>query len=794
MKWLVLILVIIQMPIFSQVVKVMDQNTLQPISHVLVYNKNGSEYTDDEGEATLEKLNMPDSVFFYHSSYKDFGISHPDLLASNYRIILRERLVNMDEIVVSANRWEQNRREVAMKITSISHRENSFNNPQTTADLLATSGDVYIQKSQQGGGSPMIRGFAANRVLIVVDGVRMNNAIYRSGNLQNVISLDANSLQNAEVIFGPGSVIYGSDAIGGVMSFQTLQPVLSNSGQTNFSSEGFGRFSSVNSEQTYHWRLNAGSNRWGIASSVTYSKFDDLQMGANGRDEYLRNNFVSRIDGQDTLLTNDSPEMQVPSGYDQWNASQKIRYRPNLNWDVDLALHYSRTSDVPRYDRLIEFRDGAPRSAEWYYGPQKWWMNALNVRYNRLGKAFDSARLTAAFQDYEESRIDRRFGNLNLRQRVEEVKVYSLNLDLDKKLNANNSLYYGSEFVHNRIGSSGEQENIESGELTPVSSRYPDDSQYSSYAAYAKLKSNFHLNHTFLAGIRYSRISLTADFDDAFFPFPFESLDIRTGALNGSLGWVYRPSDRWQVNLNAASGFRAPNIDDAGKIFDSEPGNVVVPNESLKPETAYSVDLGFVKRIDDRIRLEATGFFTLLRDAMVRRDFQFNGQDSIVYDGTISRVQAVVNADEATVYGLQTAIRVLLSDQLSFRKHFTWATGEDKDGLPLRHINPFFGSAYLSYQMSKLRADISFNYNGEISNENLAITEQAKTHIYASDENGLPFSPSWFTLNLKAAYQINDKFRLHGGIENILDKRYRPYSSGIVAGGRNFVLAIRRNF
>lgn len=794
MKWLVLILVFIQMTAFSQVVKVMDQNTLQPITHVLVYNKNGSEYTNDDGEAALDKLNMPDSVFFYHSSYKDFGISHSDLVANNYRIILRERLVNMDEIVVSANRWEQNRREVAMKITSISHRENSFNNPQTTADLLASSGDVYIQKSQQGGGSPMIRGFAANRVLIVVDGVRMNNAIYRSGNLQNVISLDANSLQNAEVIFGPGSVIYGSDAIGGVMSFQTLQPVLSNNGQNNFSSEGFGRFSSVNSEQTYHWRLNAGSDSWGIASSVTYSKFDDLQMGGSGRDEYLRNSFVSRIDGQDSLLTNDSPEIQVPSGYDQWNVSQKIRYRPNLAWDVDLALHYSRTSDVPRYDRLIEFRDGAPRSAEWYYGPQKWWMNALNVRYNRLGKVFDSARLTAAFQDYEESRNDRRFGSLSLRQRVEKVKVYSLNLDMDKKLNATNSLYYGSEFVHNRIGSSGAQEDIESGERELVSSRYPDDSQYSSYAAYAKLKSNLHPNHTFLAGIRYSRISLTADFDNTFFPFPFESLDISTGALNGSLGWVYRPSDRWQINLNAASGFRAPNIDDAGKIFDSEPGNVVVPNESLKPETAYSVDLGFVKRIDDRIRLEATGFFTLLRDAMVRRDFQFNGQDSIVYDGSMSRVQAVVNADEATVYGIQTAIRIMLSDQLSFRKHFSWATGEDQDGLPLRHINPFFGSAYLSYQMNKLRADISVNYNGEISNENLALTEQAKTHIYASDENGLPFSPSWFTLNLKAAYQLNDKFRLHGGIENILDKRYRPYSSGIVAGGRNFVLAIRRNF
>ena len=104
-----------------------------------------------------------------------------------------------------------------------------FQNPQTTADLLSNSGEVFIQKSQQGGGSPMIRGFATNRVLIAVDEVRMNNAIFRSGNLQNVISIDPFAVENTEVLFGPGSVIYGSDAIGGVMSFTTLAPKFSDS-------------------------------------------------------------------------------------------------------------------------------------------------------------------------------------------------------------------------------------------------------------------------------------------------------------------------------------------------------------------------------------------------------------------------------------------------------------------------------------------------------------------------------------------------------------------------------------
>ena len=128
----------------------------------------------------------------------------------------------MDEVVLSANKWEQRVSEVPNHILKISRSTILQNNPQTTADLLQQAGPVFVQKSQLGGGSPMIRGFATNRVLLVVDGVRMNNAIYRSGNLQNVISIDPLALENAEVILGPGSVIYGSDAIGGVMDFHTL--------------------------------------------------------------------------------------------------------------------------------------------------------------------------------------------------------------------------------------------------------------------------------------------------------------------------------------------------------------------------------------------------------------------------------------------------------------------------------------------------------------------------------------------------------------------------------------------
>ncbi|HRG07009.1 MAG TPA: TonB-dependent receptor plug domain-containing protein, partial [Cyclobacteriaceae bacterium] len=253
----------------------------------------------------------------------------------------------LDEVVVSVNRWEQNQREISTRVTKITPAFIQLQNPQTSADLLGLSNQVFIQKSQLGGGSPMIRGFATNRILLVVDGVRMNNAIFRSGNLQNVISLDANSIQNTEVVFGPGSVVYGSDAIGGVMNFTTLTPTLSNGG-TKFSGNAFTRYASANEEKTGHVDFSIGLKKWAFVTSITKSDFSDLKMGSDGPVEYTRPDYQVRDEnGNDIAVTNPDPNVQVSSGYNQFNAMQKIRFSPNANWDFNYGFHYSKTSDVP---------------------------------------------------------------------------------------------------------------------------------------------------------------------------------------------------------------------------------------------------------------------------------------------------------------------------------------------------------------------------------------------------------------------------------------------------------------
>lgn len=796
-----LFIIIFLSSLSAQTVKVIDRSTLEPLEFVSVFNKVTQTITttNAKGEFNLDAFSNVDSLSFSLIGFQTLTISIQDIQANKMTVGLGESRIALNEIVVSSSRWEQDKTEVAQKITSINPKEIAFQNPQTAADMLGTSANVFIQKSQLGGGSPMIRGFATNRVLIVVDGVRMNNAIYRSGNLQNVISLDASALESAEVLFGPGSVIYGSDAIGGVMDFHTLSPKLATGEGIRFSGNALTRWSSANNEKTGHLDFNIAGQKWGFTTSITYSDFEDLIMGSNGPEEYLRPEYQVFENGKDVVVKNDNPKKQVRSGYHQWNLVQKIRFKPNESWDINYGFHYSTTSDVPRYDRLIEYRSGTLRDGDWYYGPQKWMMHSLSIANFRESGLYNRARLTLAFQDYEESRHERRFGRLQLLNRTENVKAYSANLDFDKILSDKSSLFYGLEAVFNDIGSEAFEENVETKATKGLSTRYPDGSTWQSHAVYFNLKSNVNEQFTLLAGLRFTQFDLDAPFDNTFFSFPFDEAKVNAGALNGSLGLVFRPAKDWQFNLNASTGFRAPNVDDVGKVFDSAPGIVIVPNPDLESEYSYNVDLGIIKTITDRVKIDVTGFYTILNNAIVRRNFTFNNQDSILYDDVLSQVQALQNIARANVYGVQAGLEAELSRNWSLASYLTWTKGEEEDeatgeDVPLRHAPPTFGATYLNYEANRFRASLYAMYNSEVSYDDLTPTEQAKPTIYAKDENGKPYSPSWFTLNFKASYQIAPALQLNIGLENILDKRYRPYSSGIVAAGRNLILGLRGRF
>ncbi len=706
------------------------------------------------------------------------------------------KTVELEEVIFAINKWEQKLNEVPNKITKITQTQILRNNPQTAADLLAQTGAVFVQKSQLGGGSPMIRGFATNRVLLVVDGVRMNNAIYRSGNLQNVISIDALSTQTAEVIFGPGSLIYGSDAIGGVMDFHTLEASLSKNKKKLIKGNALARYSTANKEKTVHADFNFGSNKWSLLSSLSLSNFDDLKMGKNnGPDSYLRSEYVERINGIDSIIKNSNPAVQRFSGYNQINFLQKIRFKPTEKINLQYSFTYAGTGNAPRYDRLIQYRNNRLRFAEWNYGPMLWRMHNLQLQHSKKNILYDEIKVTAAYQTYDESRIERIISSNTRSILSEKVNAISINADASKKLKEA-TLFYGLEYVHNKVGSIGKSINISTNSTTPLASRYPNGSTWSAAGVYSSYKVNLHQKVTLTTGLRYSYNTLQATFDNTFINFPYKEAKLNEGALTGNAGGVFRFAEGWQLNGNISTGYRMPNVDDIGKLYESVPGSVTIPNPNLKPEYAWNFEIGIVKNIVKKLKVEVNIFHTQLNNAIVRRPSTFNGLDSIFFGGINSRVEALQNVANATVSGFQASAAYYFVEALLIQTNANWITGKETDDtkneqVALRHAPPFYGSTLLRYQKNKISVEATAFYNSQIKNKDLAPTEQAKTDIYAKDNNGKPYSPGWYTLNIKSSYQLNKNLLVTLGWENITNQRYRPYSSGIVAAGSNLIMAIR---
>ncbi|MDB9828613.1 TonB-dependent receptor [Flavobacteriaceae bacterium] len=784
----------------AQKIQVLSQQTKDPILGVAVFNKDKSKsaVTNFDGFADISSFNQDELITFQHIAHTPISQTKSQIVKDGSQVLLTTDASSLDEVVLSVSKFGQKKRDIPQQIVSVTSEDVLFRNPQTAADLLESSGQVYVQKSQLGGGSPIIRGFSTNRLLIAVDGVRFNTAIFRGGNVQNIISIDPFAVARTEVILGPGSVVYGSDAVGGVMNFYTKKPKFSFEEGYSFSGNTSLRYATANKEKTGHFDFNIGAKKWAFLTSVTYSDFDNLRMGSQGPDDYLRTQYVETINGIDTVVQNQDPKIQRPTAYSQINTMQKVRYMPNNNWNFDLGLFFTTTSDYPRYDRLIRDTDGVPQSAVWDYGPQQWFSGNLQIQNTPdTNTLFDESAFTLSFQHFKESRSDRDFGDPFLYKAQEKVAAYTTAWDFEKKIQKA-KLNYGIEYIFNKVGSRGRKTDIATGISQLDVSRYPDGSSWQSLAGYMSTQFALANNISFLGGLRYSHIIVAAQFDTSLFDLPFTEATINTGALTGTAGLTWNPNQTLGWRLNLGTAFRAPNIDDVGKVFDSEPGSVVVPNPDLKPEYAYNADIGVSLNFDTVVKLDFAGFYTILEDALIRRDFSLDGESQIVYQGELSTIQAIQNASRAQVYGFEVGLEVAFSKALKLNSQYNITKGfaQDQQGNKeaLRHAAPAYGNTHLFYKKEKLTLDAFVEYNGQFDFEDLAPSQQNNAFLYAADQNGNPYAPKWHTLNFSAQYKYSKSLQLNATLENITDKRYRPYSSGLSAPGRNLIVAATYTF
>ena len=778
---------------------VVNKSDKQPIPGVAVFNdlKTKTAITDFEGNVDLDPFSSQDKIHFQHLSYHKISIQKLNVQDT---IFLSPKATNLNEVVISTSKFEQSKKEVPQNVISINPEDIQLSNPQTSADLLNNSGRVFVQKSQLGGGSPMIRGFSTNRLLIMVDGVRLNNAIFRGGNVQNVLSINPFNVEKTEVILGSGSVIYGSDAIGGVMNFYTTTPTLSELPNPNLNARSTVRYASATNEKTAHFDFNLGFQKWGFHSSVSVSDFGDLKMGANGRDDYLSLHYSEHINGQDVMVSNTTPRVQKFTNFSQMHLAQKVLYKANDDLKFDLGLHYSTTSDYPRYDRLTTYdSEGILHYAEWNYGPQDWLLANLQMtKLSSSSNLYDKIKISSAYQNFKECRINRKFNSDTRKIREENVDALSLNFDFYKSLSNSSNISYGSEYIYNRVGSSAFKTNIDTNVSESIATRYPNDSKWQTLAAYLSHKYKPNTKLTIQSGIRYSYVTIDADLTEnsAFYHLPFKVADLDTSALTGTFGLSWNPNPIFLWKLNATTAFRAPNIDDIGKIFDPQDGLVVVPNGNLKPEYAYGGELGVTINFKESIVFDCSAYYTYLENALVRKSFEIDGISEMFYDGEISEIQAIQNASQSWIYGFEAGLKIRFSTALKFTTQYSYVHGvqEETPGveLPVRHVAPVFGNAHLIWKHDKFQMDGFINYNGALRASD--ISAELADSLFALDAHGKPYAPSWYTLNLRTQFDFNPSFSAVGAIENITNQRYRPFSSGISAPGTNLICAITYKF
>lgn len=782
---------------FSQKIKLLNQETKLPIGEVFVYNNNQSinAVSDTNGVVNISNFNKKDTLIFSHPAYKIFAIPYINIGNNLY---LKENPIALKPVEITAEQVRQEALAVAAKIDRIEAKTVILNNPQTSADMLELSGGVYIQKSQMGGGSPIIRGFEASRVLLVMDGIRLNNAIYRSGHLQNAITIDNAVLERTDIIYGANSVIYGSDAIGGVVHFISKSPQFAKQNDTvnNIHANSYYRYASANNERTAHLDFNLGFKKIASLTSVTFSFFDDLQMGKDINSKYpdfgVEKFYAATVNNRDTMLRKSNIYKQQGTGYNQVDILEKLKYKVSDKFYLTLNTQYSTSSDVPRYDRLTEYKEDKLKWSEWYYGPQKRLLTSLSAQLLNKNKWFTEAEIITSFQKIDEDRINRKFNSTNRITRNENVNVFGLNADFHKKNTNLSEWFYGVEIIHNTVSSSAFSQNIETLIKSTAQNRYPDGgSTLSSAGIYLSYKNQFTEKTTYSLGSRYSYSILKADFSDTtFIQLPFSDITLNNGALTGNAGFIYHPNDAWKIHIGLSSAYRSPNVDDVGKVF-SKNDYVMVPNDQLKSELAYNAELGITKGfLENKIKINVVGFYTILKNAMVRDFYQLNGQDSITYEGERLQIQTNINTDQALVYGTSLNLLAQLTDELIVKSTLNYTIGENTTSqLPLGHIPPIYGRTDLILNSDPLTVIFYMKYQGWKKIEEFSPTGEDN-----EDKATIDGTPPWQTFNLSAAMKIKKSFMLQIALENMLDTHYRTFASGVSAPGRNFIITIRATF
>ncbi len=830
----------------AQQVQVFDE-TGSPLPGVLIYNtdKSFSTTTDEHGLADLHTWNQQGPLHFTLLGYKNTSLSLTDLKKLNFTLQLQPHPRQLEAILIIGRRGETVEN-ILTTVEVLPARNLLFSQAQNIPDALEKESGLYIQKSQMGGGSPIMRGFEANRVLLVVDGIRMNNAIYRSGHLQNSLTVDAQLIDRIELIYGPGSLEYGSDALGGVLHFRTRNPQLKTENTRTLSGQLHSRFSTANKGKSIHLSLQQGYAKWAWLTSFSAASFGDLRAGSRRPKKFpdfgKRLYYAQFENGTDLAIPNPKPNIQTPTGYAQIDLGQKILRQLSNSLRLSANIQFSNSTNIPRYDQLA-ITENAPdklKFAEWHYGPQQRFLAAFEALWKPHNTLFDEALSILAWQALKEERIKRRFNRTLRTINTENVTVLSYTLDFKKTLNRKSThlLSYGLDIQLNNVHSTAVGEDVQTATTFNILTRYPaGGSSLHRGGAYALYRGEPASGlFKWQAGLRYAFSTLQARYrENILIDWPQSYLEpgIRnhSSGLSYGLGIHFPHVRGWVLKASLATAFRAPNIDDIGKIR-AKNGKLSIPNPDLKPErtTSAEINLGYKTSGQLRSHFFLSAFYTDINGLVNRRVYPLpDGSTSIDFEGEILTTVANLNEQSGFIYGLSANASLHLNNELSLGGSFSYTRGrvhfykEFQSGplavadtlLPLAHIPPPYGRLNLLYEGKKWQAeavlrfnlakkpeayavaDLTYDASGQPVFDRLGTSDNLEYTPAYTDENGqLHYAGAlaWQTLNLYYTRSFGESLNLYLALENVLDIHYRTFSSGLSAPGFNCSVSMLWSF
>jgi outer membrane receptor protein involved in Fe transport len=639
-----------------------------------------------------------------------------------------------EQVVVAAQRQEGDVLRVPGSVAVLTRRELDERLPRSTPDALMEVPGVFVQKTNQGGGSPYVRGLVGNQVLVLVDGVRLNNATYRLGPNQYLNTIDPATVERIEVVRGAGSVLYGTDALGGVVHIVTRTP-------TPRAAPFFEVRSTIKGaqgvpERSARVEFEGGVGPLAVLGGVSVKAFGDLRAGGD-------------------------LGVRAPSGYDEADADLKVRWTASVRQALTLTVQRVRQEDVGRFDQVAQ-----RGFASWAFDPQERWLGALAYTYDVRAAGVDRISVTAAAQRTREDRRSRRIGSLVEVVERDVVRVGSGSLDLAWRPLAGWRVVSGVDLTREQVDSGRVDTDARTGIGVPRRGLYADDAEAGSAAAFTQAQREFGRVHV-ESGVRYASYTVRSSAPT------FGAFTMASSALVAQGGVSIAASAALHPYASVWQGFRAPNIDDVSALGSFDFG-VEVPTRTLRPESSLGAEVGAkwrARRWSGAVALYRMG----LRDLIERSRGTWLGEPT--YEGQAVYVRE--NVGRAFVRGVEVESTIALSSSVSLEAWLARTYGQHETrNEPMRRIPPLHGLLGVRWQPVSSRGWLEVRWRGAARQDRLAAGDR-DDHRIARDGTA-----AWHTLALRTGWRATPILELLAAVENGFDQPYRVHGSGIDGAGR----------